>query len=61
MAYQNVNTPKFYIDYLSYSKAIGAGGTVTASGDNFPDNLNSFTALGFVGFSLTLPAYFSIS
>ena len=47
MGYSNVGTPKFYIDYLNYSRAIGVGGTVEASGLNntFPDNLNSLIGL----------------
>jgi len=44
MAYQNVGTPKFYIDYLNYSRAIDVGGIVTGTGD-FPDNLNSLIGL----------------
>ena len=42
---QNVGTPKFYIDYLSYSRAIGIGGTVTASGGYLPNNANSLIGL----------------
>jgi hypothetical protein len=47
MAYQNVGTPKFYIDYLSYSKAIGAGGTAKSPNDTgyLDGNLNSLIGL----------------
>jgi len=42
---QNVGTPKFYIDYLSYSRALGAGGTATASGGYLPNNADSLIGL----------------
>ena len=47
MAYQNVGTPRFYIDYLSYSRAIGAGGTAKSPNDAgyLDGNLNSLIGL----------------
>ena len=48
MSYQNVSSPRFYIDYLSYSRAIGSGGNAVNlhEGEDWGDaNLNNLIGL----------------
>jgi len=61
MAYQNVGTPRFYVDKLSYVKALGAGtGTPNGVFDFNPSNQVTKPANEMQGFQFNIPNNFPL-